>query len=174
MKTVLKIVSMVLFLCLFASCASIIASTLGMSQEDKAYRIVPKNVGENRAIAVFYGYEYLKEREDKRAETAMREPNYNNIHKFGYISIRTQASTAGTGNLKSWLFIVQDKNKNEIYRSNGSDSSPSGNINDVGKSYITTWWNLHNIYLTENVEFPLYLRVVNALNEAIDIVIEKK
>jgi hypothetical protein len=149
------------------------AHVVGMTQKDKAYRIVPQNIGENRAVAVFYSYEYLKERENKRAEAAMRKPNYKNLHKFGYISIRTQASTAGGANLKSWLFIVQDKDKNEIYRSNGSDSRPRGNINDVGKYYTTTWWNLHNIYLTENAEFPLYLRVVTSFNETIDIVIEK-
>jgi hypothetical protein len=146
-----------------------------MTQEDSNYKIIPQNIGENRAVAVFYGYEYLKEKADRNAETAMREPDYKRIPEFGYISIRTQASTADMANLKNWLFIVQDKNKNEIYRSNGSDSRPRGTINDMGAYHTTTWWSLHNIYLTENAEFPLYLRVVTAFNEtAIDIVIEKK
>jgi hypothetical protein len=170
-----KILVMIIVCFSVVSCATYMAHILGMSQEDPAYKIVPKNIGENRAVAVFYGYEFLKAKEDKKAETAMREPNYKSIPKFGYISIRTQAWTAGTGNLKDWLFIVQDKNKNEIYRNNGSNSVPSGHINDMGSYYNTTWSNLHNIYLKEDVEFPLYLRVVTAFNsEAIDITIIKK
>lgn len=170
-----KICGIVITCCLAASCASMVAHSVGMTQKDKAYKIIPQNIGENRAVAVFYGYEYLKEKEDRNAKTSMREPNYKYIPEFGYISIRTQAWTAGAANLKDWLFIVQDKNKNEIYRNNGSGSRPIGAINDVGNHYTTTWWNLHNIYITENVEFPLYLRVVTAFGEnAIDIVIKKR
>jgi hypothetical protein len=151
------------------------AHSVGMTQEDRAYKIIPKNFGENRAVAVFYGYEYLKEKEDRNAETTMREPNYENIPEFGYISVRTQAWTASAGNQGNWLFIVQDKNKNEIYRSNGSDSMPRGSINDMGTYYNTTWWGIHIIPFAKSVDFPLYLRVVTAFDEtAIDIVIEKK
>jgi hypothetical protein len=172
-KTVIIIV---IICCLLGSCASIIANTLGMKQEDSAYRIVTKNPGENRAVAAFYGYDYLKAKEDKRAETAMREPKYNTIPEFGYIQIRIQAWTPDTANPKDWLFIVQDKNKNEIYRSYGISSYPRRTVNDISDTNtIVTWWNLHNIYLKEQVEFPLYLRVVTAFNEnAIDITIIEK
>jgi hypothetical protein len=171
MKKFIIITSVVLF---FNSCASIIANTVGMKQEDKAYIIRPENLGENRAVAVFYSYDFLKEKEDKRAETNMREPNYKHIPEFGYISIRIQGWSAGTANTKDWLFIVQDKNKNEIYRSYGLNSRPRASANNLGTHYNTTYWNLHNIYLTSNFEFPLYLRVVTATNEAIDITIIKK
>jgi hypothetical protein len=161
--------------CLITSCASLMAHAVGMMQEDTAYKIIPQNIGENRAVAVFYSYEYLKAKEDKRAENAMREPKYNGIPKFGYIQIRIQGWTADTANPKDWLFIVQDKNKNEIYRDYGSNSTAHGKINNMGKYYTATYWNLHNIYLKDNYDFPLYLRVVTAFNEtAIDIIIEKK
>jgi hypothetical protein len=168
------IIAVVTACCLIVSCASIMAHAVGMTQEDKAYKIIPKFPGENRAVAVFYGYEYLQEREDKNAETEMREPNYNHIPKFGYISVRTQGWTASSSNPKNWLFIVQDKNKNEIYRDYGLNSGSNTKINKVGKHYNATWWNLNRIYLEDDVEFPLYLRVVTALDEPVDIIIEKK
>jgi hypothetical protein len=156
------------------SCASIMAHAVGMEQEDTNYKIIPQNIGENRAVAVFYGVEFLKQREDKRAETEMREPKYIGIPEFGYIQIRIQGWTTGSANPKDWLFIVQDKNKNEIYRDYGSDSRPNGRLNNMGNYYTTTFWSLHNIYLKDNYDFPLYLRVVTALKESIDIIIEKK
>jgi hypothetical protein len=171
MKKHLFIVALAILCC---SCAGIIAATLGMSQEDSAYRIKPKNVGENRAVAVFYSYNYLKEKEDKNAEIEMRESDYRFIPKNGYISIRIQGWTASSANTKNWLFILQDSNKNEIYRDYGEDSRPRGQINDLGSSYNTTWSNLHTIYLKDDYIFPLYLRVIDALKTPIDITIMKK
>jgi hypothetical protein len=116
----------------------------------------------------------LRAREEKKAETEMRAPNYNRVPQFGYISIRIMGLTADTSNPKNWLFIVQDKNKQEIYREHGSNSIPRGSINDLGSYYNTTYHNLHNIYLESDVEFPLYLRVITFEGKAIDITIEKK
>jgi hypothetical protein len=157
-------------LAVFASCASMVANSVGMNQEDNAYSVVPKNPGENRAVAVFYGPEYLKEKENKKAEAAMREPRYTGIPEFGYVSIRIQGWTAGTANPKDWLFIVQDGNRNEVYRSYGSDSRPQA----TSGTYGATFWNLHNIYLKENYDFPLYVRVVSPPDEPVDITIVKK
>jgi hypothetical protein len=167
----MKKIILIVFACLsMNSCASIIASSLGMKQEDSAYKIVPRNIGENRAVAVFYSSEYLKEKEDKRAENAMREPNYKNIPEFVYIQIRIQGWTPDTANPSGWLFIVQDKNKNEIYRDFGESSRP--------KRSKSIWWNLHNIYLNiylkSNEDFPLFLRIITPLYEVIEIIIQKK
>jgi hypothetical protein len=169
-----KIFGLIACCCLITSCATIVAHSSGMSQQDSAYKIVPKNAGENRAIAVFYGYDFLKAIEDKKAETEMREPNYNSIPKFGYISVSIKGWTADTANPRNWLFIVQDGNRTEIYRDNGSDRRARGSISDLGNYYTTSWSNLHNIYLKEDAVFPLYLRVVSATNDAIDITIMKK
>jgi hypothetical protein len=170
----MKKISIILMSFLICSCASMVATASGFKQEDSAYRIVPKTPGENRAIAVYYSPEFLRAKEEKRAEIEMREPNYNLIRQFGYISIRITGWTAGTANPKDWLFIVQDKNKQEIYREHGLNSIPSGSINDLGSYYNTTWHNLHIIYLKSDVEFPLYLRVITFEEKAIDITIEKK
>jgi hypothetical protein len=143
-----------------------IANTVGMKQEDSAYKIVPENPGENRAIAVFYSSEYLKEKEDKKAEIKMREPNYKGIPEFGYIQIRIQGWTPATANPSRWLFIVHDKNKNEIYRNFGDSSRPQRSK--------SVWWNLHNIYLKNNEDFPLFLRVITPLDEVIEIIIQEK
>ena len=45
---------------LLSSCASIIASTLNMKQEDPAYTIKPAFSGENRAVATFFSPGYLR------------------------------------------------------------------------------------------------------------------
>jgi hypothetical protein len=156
------------------SCASIMASVTGMSQEDKAYKIVPQNIGENRAVARFYSFEFLKAKEDKRAEIEMREPNYNRIPKSGYISIRIQGATSSASNPKYWLFIVQDKNKNEIHRGHGPDSRPLLNVYNDTKNYYTSYINYHRISVPNDTEFPLYLRVVNILDKQIDIIIVKR
>ncbi|MDR1926616.1 MAG: hypothetical protein LBQ13_02915 [Endomicrobium sp.] len=156
------------------SCASLVSHSAGFTQEDPAYKIIPKNPGENQALAIYYSPEFLRAKEDKKAATEMREPRYKGIPEFGYISIRIMAWTRGTAYTTDWLFIVQDGNKNEIYREYGTSSNPHGNINDVGNYYNTTWTNLHNIYLEKNEEFPLYLRAVTSDNKAIDIVIQKK
>ena len=100
----------------------------------------------------------------------MRKPNYKRISQFGYISVLTQGPTAATANQKGWLFMIQDGNKNEVYRNYGADIRPTVYGNDIGY----TWRSLNRIQLTDNFEFPLYLRVVNALEEAIDITIIKK
>jgi hypothetical protein len=159
-----------IMLAVFASCAGMVASSVGMTQEDSAYGVVPKNPGENRAVAVFYGPENLKEKENKKAEAAMRDPRYTGIPEFGYVSIRIQGWTAGTANPKDRLFIVRDGNKNEVYRSHGSDSRPRA----TAGTYGATFWNLHNVYLKENYDFPLYVRVVTPLSEPVDITIVKK
>jgi hypothetical protein len=143
-----------------------VAHAVGMTQKDTDYQIIPKNPAENRAIAVFYGPEYLKQKEDKRAEIAMREPKYNSLFQYGYLHIRIQSWEAGTSNPKNWLFIVLDGNRNEIYRDYGDNSRPNYSK--------PTWWSTHIIYLTDNVVFPLYLRVINIHDEAFDITIKKK
>jgi hypothetical protein len=170
----MKKLSIILMSFLICSCASMVAIASGFKQEDSAYRIVPKTPGENRAQAIYYSPEFLRAKEEKKAETEMREPNYNRVSQFGYISVRIMGWTADTANPKNWLFIVQDKNKQEIYRERGSNSIPRGNINDLGSYYNTTWTNFHIINLKSAVEFPLFLRVINFEGKAIDITIEKK
>jgi hypothetical protein len=163
-------IAAVIALTVFTSCAGLVAHSTGMTQEDSAYRIVPKTPGENRAIAVFYGPEYLKEKENEKAGIEMREPNYKTVPAHGYIFIRIQGWTVNTANTKNWLFIVQDGNKEEIHRDYGLPSIP-----DVHVSYhASTWSNFHNIYLKEEPIYPLYLRAVSPDKTAIDITIEKK
>ncbi|MDR2660828.1 MAG: hypothetical protein LBC17_02130 [Lactobacillaceae bacterium] len=165
----------VIALAIFTSCASLVANSTGMTQEDSAYRIIPKTPGENRALAIFYGPEYLKEKENKRAEIEMREPNYEMIPEYGYISIKIQGWTAETANPEYWLFIVQDGNQNEIYRDYGLPSIPNGHIGYLGNAhYTSTWSNFHNILLMDEPIYPLYLRVISPDKTNIDITIIKK
>jgi hypothetical protein len=145
-----------------------------MSQEDSSYRIIAKNPIENRAVAIFYSAEYLKEQENERAKIRMRKPNYNSVPEYGYIQIRVQGWSHGTANPKNWLFIVQDAHKKEIYRDYGTDLPPTGRLNDVGSYYNVTYWSLNNIYLEDGYVFPLYLRVISPDNTPIDITIKKK
>jgi hypothetical protein len=160
---------------LFLMCALALSSCAGMigfKQEDPAYRIAPKNPFVTQVLAVYYSPEFLRAREDKKAETELREPNYNRVPEFGYISVRITAPTSDTAN--GWLFIVQDRNKNEVYREYGRNSAAnfqSARLNTG--AYLTSYWNLHNIYFEKNEEFPLYLRVVSPLNKSFDIVIER-
>jgi hypothetical protein len=155
------------------SCASMMAHAVGMTQEDLNYRIVPKNAGENRAVAVFYGPEYLKAKEDKKAEIEMRESNYESIPNFGYILIKITGWTADSANSKDWLFIINDANQNEIYRNYGIGSVPKGKINYIG--YYNSSWSNYNVILLENEPvYPLYLRIVTSDKIPVDITIEKK
>jgi hypothetical protein len=158
----------------FTSCAGLMAHSTGMTQEDPAYRIVPKNAMENRAVATIVGTEYLKERENKKAEAEMREPNYKGIPDFGYITIKITAWTADMANPKDWLFIINDANQSEIHRSNGIGSVPKGKINDVGGHYNSSWSNYNIILLKNEPVYPLYLRVVSPDSTPIDITIKKR
>jgi hypothetical protein len=158
----------------FTSCASMMASSTGMYQEDPAYKIVPENSMENRAVATIVGSEYLKKRENKKAEVEKRKPNYESIPNFGYILIKITGWTANTANPKNWLFIISDANNNEIYRSYGIDSVPKVRINDIGGYYNSSWSNYNTILLENEPVYPLYLRVVSPDNTPIDITIKKR
>jgi hypothetical protein len=125
---------------------------VGMEQ-DPAYKVTSKTIAETRAIVIFTGPGYLKTRTE-----------------FGYFSIMIQGFTESLTNPKNWLFIVQDANKKEIYRDNGPDSRP---IKIVSK-YGTGYRNYHYINLMESPEFPLYVRIVTALGEVVDVTIQKK
>jgi hypothetical protein len=174
MKKLRLLTVLAITIAIFTSCASLMAHSTGMSQEDPGYRIVPKGFGENRAAAVFYGPEFLKAREDEKAKAEMREPRYASIHQFGYILIRIHASTAATANPKDWLFILQDGNGEEIYREYGENSIPTGEIYSTGSYYGSSWHDYHSIYLENEAVFPLSLRVVTPDKTPIDVVIEKK
>jgi hypothetical protein len=175
MKLFVKTAAILIVLSVFISCASLIARSAGMSQEDTGYKISYAVPGENRALTTFESYEFRKLKEDEKAKARMRESNYKGIPEYDIISVRTLDWTREGANPKNWLFIITDKNGNEIYRDNGNDSFANLNLNNFSGSYISkSYDNMCYIHLERNADFPLRIRAVNIRNEVIDITISKK
>jgi hypothetical protein len=141
---------------------------MGMKQEDPSYKIIPSNTLEYRAVAVYYGYNFLVNKEYKNAQIEIREPDYNTIPNYGHLLIRIQDITAATANPKDWLFIVLDGNDKEIYRDYGLNLLPHAELDRYG----AIWYSYHSIFFEEEIKFPLYLRVINPNKEQIDIAIK--
>ena len=115
------------------------------------------------------GNDYLNARESERANVEMREPVTNPFFG-GVISlyIRSFSSNIERANPKNYLYILQDSDKNEIYRGIGTDKIPDYTSSQHGR----TWYSYDYISLTEEHAFPLYLRVVYAGMNS-DFIIEK-
>jgi hypothetical protein len=137
-----------------------------LTQKDSSYEIIENN----RTISViYYGPEYLNKYEEEQAIIEMREPKelLNSVQ----ISVRVSAPNIEDADPANWLFILQDGNKQELYRNKGDKQIPRR-----GEGiWMKTWASYHYILLKdEPVEFPLYLRVVNPQKVPIDITIMKK
>jgi hypothetical protein len=157
------------------SCASLVTHSAGMSQEDPSYKITYKNIGENRALAIFESYEFRKLKEDEKAKAQMREPKYESIPECDVVFIRTLDWNSTGANPGNWTFIIIDGGGNEIYRNNGGDSFSNLNLGYYGGDHIiTSYDDMTYIALKRNAVFPLQLRAVNIRNETIDITISKK
>jgi hypothetical protein len=165
-----KILFGILFL---VSIFCLMAEPLPFTQEDSSYKVI----NNDRTIQVaFYGSEYLTEyfykKEVEEAIVESRKPI-----KLSYpamISIKVISSNIEYIDPIEWLFIVQDGNKQEIYRKNGEHQNPilsSNGLFGIGKTYEAYHYILLN---DKQVDFPLYLQIINSQKVTIDIVIIKK
>jgi hypothetical protein len=136
-------------------------------QKDLACQIIE----DDRTISVaYYGPDHLKKFEEDKANVEMRKPEelYHSIE----IAMRVSASRIDGADPAKWLFIIQDGNKKEIYRSKGARGVPS--IGDGIRGLGKTWVSYHYIMLTDEPVYPLHMRVVNPDGKPVDAIIEKK
>jgi hypothetical protein len=158
-----KLLIGILFL---VSIFSLIAEPGDLIQNDSAYEVIEND----RTISVaFYGLEYRNSSEEEQSIIEMREPK-----KLSYsvqISIRASAPNIEDANPAEWLFILQDANKQELYRKKGDYKVPSIGDGIWGRR---TWAAYHYILLKDEPVYPLHLRLVNPDKKPIDVIIEKK
>jgi hypothetical protein len=159
-KQIILLVSFILL----TSCMSIGAATSGIPQLDPAYKIEtlresPKNTPPCWSYVSFLGAGYLKAKEDKKAATELREPNYETIPPGGLIIVQVNANTIGSADGEDYTFIVLDANGVEVAREHGNDSIPSHKTSNKK----TMWYGVHAVVLTQENPFPLRIRIVNSI-----------
>jgi hypothetical protein len=144
----------------------LMAESGSLIQKDSSYEVIEND----RTISIaYYGTEYLTKYEAEQAVIEMREPK--ELPFSVQISVRVSAPNIADANAVNWLFILQDGNKQELYRNKGKKQVPY-----LGAGiWQTTWAAHHYILLKDEPEaFPLHLRLVNPKGEPIDISIIKK
>lgn len=167
----LKMILAAALLSALFGCTSMMGSVMGLKQDDKAYKITAATAGENRAMVSFRGRAYLIEAEDKKANTEMRQPNYEGFPALGYLYIMINGRTIDSGNPKNCLYIIKDNTGQEVYRGNGRDATPNPDTTQYG----TNWEGYDIIPFDDTlVKFPLTIRIVNQIsNYVMDFTISK-
>jgi hypothetical protein len=152
-----KILVMIIACFSVVSCASV----------DPGYKIV-QDLFETNVVAAYESYEFLKAKEEKKAEAEMREPKYDYIPKFGCITIDIRERNPELANPKNWLFVVKDGNKKTIYVRNGTGSAR------IPLTSSQMWTSFHIISFSKEIVFPLYLTVEYSNYRTVNITIIKK
>jgi hypothetical protein len=148
---------------------------VSINQADKNYALSYKPaLGSARTSVSFEGAEYLKAREDQKAEKELRKPDYSGIPAVGIIHIRINDGFLEGANPKNSTYILMDNTGREIYRSRGKDKIPDYEVSSFGGNASTLWSSYDSFTVDDSaVEFPLTLRVVRFGNETVDITITK-
>lgn len=153
-----------LLFAVLASCVSIGAATSGIPQLDPGYKIEtlrtsPQITPPCWSYVSFLSAAYLRAKEDKKAATELREPNYESIPPGGLIIIQVNGRTINSAHGEDYTFIVLDADGVEVAREHGSDSIP----NHIISARKTIWFGVHAVVLVQEVSFPLRIRIVNSI-----------